>query len=153
MLPIFICIFAGCTSFIKKQETSQCEHTETVLKCVQYVKNYDGDTVTFNISGLHPIVGKNVSVRVRGVDTPEIKGTKPCEKQRAIEAKAMVHDLLKDAKSIELRNIQRGKYFRIVAEVYADGKSLADKLIEARLAYLYDGGRKLANVDWCKGIK
>jgi endonuclease YncB( thermonuclease family) len=47
---------------------------------------------------------------------------------------------------LELRNIQRGKYFRIVAEVYVDGKSLTESLIAAGLGYRYHGGKKKA---WC----
>ena len=39
-----------------------------------YVQNYDGDTVTFNLPGLHPIIGEKISIRVNGIDTPEIRG-------------------------------------------------------------------------------
>ena len=53
--------------------------------------------------------------------------------------------MLKTAKVIELRNIQRGKYFRIVADVYVDDKNLADILIKNNLALPYDGGTKR---DW-----
>ncbi len=38
--------------------------------------------------------------------------------------------------------MQRGKYFRIVADVYVDGNSLADELLQAELAKPYDGGKK-----------
>ena len=43
-----------------------------------YVRNYDGDTVTFNLPNLHPIIGENISIRVNSIDTPEINGK--CEK-------------------------------------------------------------------------
>ena len=43
----------------------------------------------------------------------------------------MVADILKDAEQINLKNMERGKYFRIAADVYVDGESLADMLIEA----------------------
>ena len=39
-----------------------------------YLRNYDGDTITFNLPGLHPIIGEEISIRVNGIDTPEIKG-------------------------------------------------------------------------------
>ena len=55
---------------------------------------------------------------------------------------------LRAAKKIELRNMKRGKYFRIVADVYVDGKSLGDMLIKRSLAVPYDGGHK--GKDWCK---
>jgi len=43
--------------------------------------------------------------------------------------------------------MKRGKYFRIVADVSIDGKSLAKSLINAKLAVIYDGGKKTK--DWC----
>ncbi len=44
--------------------------------------------------------------------------------------------------------MHRGKYFRIVADVYVDGKSLAESLIEANLGVPYYGKTKIK--DWCK---
>ena len=113
-----------------------------------YVRNYDGDTITFNLPNLHPIIGKKIAVRVNGIDTPEIRGKCGKEKYDAEQAKGMVEDLLKDAKRIDLKNLQRGKYFRIVADVYADGENLAEALIDSGMAVRYNGGKK--NARWCK---
>ena len=107
-----------------------------------YVRNYDGDTVTFNLPGLHPIIGKKINIRVNDIDTPEIRGKCDKEKYDAEQARDMVADILKDAEQITLKNLERGKYFRIVADVYADGENLADILIEAGMAVRYDGGKK-----------
>ena len=68
------------------------------------------------------------------------------EKRKAKEAQAMVQDVLNHAKDITLRDIERGKYFRIVATVVVDGRNLGDLLIDQKLAIPYDGGRK---VKWC----
>ena len=54
----------------------------------------------------------------------------------------MVEDFLKDAERIDLKNMGRGKYFRIVADVYADRESLAGVLIDAGMAVRYNGGKK-----------
>ena len=116
-------------------------------KCT-FIKNYDGDTITVNISDYPPIVGKNISIRVNGIDTPELRTKSDKEKELARTAKRLVNSLLKNAKVIELRNMQRGKYFRIVADVYYDGKSLADVLLKNKLAVEYDGGTKTK--DWSK---
>ena len=96
-----------------------------------YVRNYDGDTVTFNLPGLHPIIGEKISIRVNGIDTPEIRGKCEKEKYDVQQARDMVADILKDAEQIVLRNTERGKYFRIAADVIVDGESLGDMLIEA----------------------
>ena len=70
-----------------------------------YVRNYDGDTITFNLPGLHPIIGEKINIRVNGIDTPEIRGKCEKEKYDAKQAKEMVTDILKDAEQIELKNI------------------------------------------------
>ncbi len=112
-----------------------------------YLRNYDGDTVTFNLPGLHPIIGEKISIRVNGIDTPEIRGKCEKEKYDAKQAKEMVADILRDAEQITLKNLERGKYFRIVADVIADGEDLADMLVEAGMAVRYGGGRK--TYQWC----
>ena len=112
-----------------------------------YIRNYDGDTITFNLPGLHPIIGEKISIRVNGIDTPEIRGKCEKEKYDAKQAKEMVADILKDAEQIVLRNMERGKYFRIAADVIVDGESLGDTLIEAGMAVRYDGGKKTHR--WC----
>ena len=112
-----------------------------------YIRNYDGDTITFNLPGLHPIIGEKISIRVNSIDTPEIRGNCEKEKYDAKQAKEMVTDILKDAEQIVLRNMERGKYFRIAADVIVDGENLADVLIEAGMAVRYDGGKKTHK--WC----
>ena len=113
-----------------------------------YVRNYDGDTITFNLPNLHPIIGKKIRVRLNGLDTPEIRGKCDKEKYNAEQARDMVTDILKDAERIDLKNMGRGKYFRIVADVYVDGENLAEALIDSGMAVKYDGGKK--NARWCE---
>ena len=113
-----------------------------------YIRNYDGDTITFTLPGLHPIIGEKISIRVNGIDTPEIKGKCEKEKYDAQQAQQMVADILKDAEQITLKNMERGKYFRIAADVIVDGENLADVLIEAGMPVKYDGGKKTHK--WCE---
>jgi len=112
-----------------------------------YVSNYDGDTIKFDLPGLHPIIGNKINIRVNGIDTPEIRGKCEQEKYSAEQAREMVADILKDAEKIDLKNMERGKYFRIAADVFADGESLAEILVEAGVAIRYNGGKKTHN--WC----
>jgi len=60
----------------------------------------------------------------------------------------MVADILKDAEQITLKNMERGKYFRIAADVIVDGENFADVLIEAGMPVKYDGGKKTHK--WCE---
>lgn len=119
---------------------------------MKYIKNYDADTITVDIPGLHPLIGKKMNIRVRGVDTPEIRTKNKCEKEKGRHAKKLVKSLLKKAKRIDLVNIERGKYFRIVADVVLDGKNLTSYLVKNGLGYPYDGGTK-KKVNWCKSLK
>lgn len=127
---------------------ANCDHDATTFRCVNYVRNYDADTITFDIPGVHPLIGKNISVRVRHIDTPEIKGKLPCEKDAARTAKRLIENLLKNAKRIDLENVDKDKYFRILADVIVDGKPIKDILLKNNLAYAYEGETK-QKLNWC----
>jgi endonuclease YncB( thermonuclease family) len=107
---------------------------------------YDGDTFRVDIDSLPPIVGKNIPIRLNGVDTPEIQGKCQYEKDLALKARDFVRNKLVNAKEIKLSKLQRGKYFRVVADVYVDGISLEQELLDNELAYKYTGGKKSS---WC----
>jgi micrococcal nuclease len=111
-----------------------------------YVRNSDGDTIIFDLPGPHPL---RISIRVNGIDTPEINGKCEKEKYDAQQAQQMVADILMDAEQITLKNIVEGKYFELAADVYVDGDNLAGLLIVAGMAVIYDGERKAKN--WCEG--
>ena len=126
----------------------------------EYVRNYDGDTVTVDLVDLRDIdldgtyapLWDNIGIRVAGVDTPEIRGKCPEEKVLAKEAKALVKSVLKDAEFIAIRNAKRGKYFRIVGDIIIEPGTdaeinLKDILLDANLAVPYNGGRKTKS--WC----
>ena len=103
---------------------------------------YDGDTFRVDIDSLPPIVGKNIPIRLNGVDTPEIRGKCQYEKDLALKARDFVRNKLVNAKEIKLSKLQRGKYFRVVADVMIDGVSLEQELLDNELAYKYTGGKK-----------
>ena len=109
---------------------------------------YDGDTLRVTVHDWPPLFGRSIPVRVRGVDTPEIRGRCPYEKRKAIAARDFVRRHLFTSQSIVLRDVTRGKYFRIVAEIWADGRNVNQVLINVNLAVKYFGGKKIK--DWCK---
>ena len=79
---------------------------------------------------------------MNGIDTPEMRDKRPEIKALAQKAKRFTKVNLKGGETVMLKNMQRGKYFRIVADVYIDGKNLAESPIAAGLAKPYDGGKK-----------
>ena len=99
-----------------------------ILSPDQVVDVYDGDTFKIDLPSMHPLFGDDISIRLFGVDTPEMRGTTDEVKALAMQAQQVTEKALKEASKIELRNPQRGKYFRIICEVWIDGESLADML-------------------------
>jgi micrococcal nuclease len=154
-LPILLLavILSGCTRQSLKDPSSDlpvgCTHDRTSFRCVKFISNYDADTITVDIPGVPPLIGEKVSVRIRGIDSAERRGKDHCEIRAAEQARQMVGLILASAKRIDLVNIGRDKYFRILADVEADGTSIAKQLIKSGLGVVYDGGKK-QRVDWCK---
>ena len=107
---------------------------------------YDGDTFRVNIKGFPAIIGDRMSVRINGIDTPELRGK--CEREKVLERKAKQFTVrkLRTGKSIILKNIKRGKYFRLIADVYIDGINLGEQLIKQGHAVRYKGKTKIS---WC----
>ena len=105
----------------------------------QIVEVYDGDTFKVDLPGMHALFGDDLSIRVLAIDTPEMKGTSDEVKALAMQAREVTEKALLGGTKIELRNVQRGKYFRVVAEVWIDGESLADTLKAEGLAKDYNG--------------
>jgi micrococcal nuclease len=153
LILIIVCLFCVCTRQSVKEASPElvtaCSHETTAFRCVKFVSNYDADTITVNIPGVPPLIGDRISVRIRGIDSAERRTKNACESASAEKARQMVHQILSSAKRIDLVNIGRDKYFRILADVEADGKSIATKLIETGLGVHYDGGKK-QRTDWCK---
>ncbi len=87
----------------------------------------DGDT--FEIAG--------EKIRIRGVDTPEMKSKSEVERRAAQAAKDELERLLGTGYSIN--RLGRDKYGRTVGEVYNRDGEIAEQLIEAGRgkAYLY----------------
>lgn len=132
-----------------ESQIQSCTHTATELNCVTYLNNYDDDTIKVDIPSLHPLMSESISERIRGIDAAEIRAKSSCEKRAAELAREFVKKKLKNATRIDLINIGRDKYFRILDDVMVDGEPIGDQLLRQNLAYAYDGKTK-ANIDWCQ---
>ncbi len=107
---------------------------------------YDGDTCYITMPAL-PTELKNMSVRILGIDTPEIRGK--CDKEKALaqKAKEFANNAFKNAKTIEYKNLEWDKYGgRVLADVYLDGVLYSKQLIKSGLARPYSGEEKKS---WC----
>lgn len=98
------------------------------------VSCFDGDTFRVDVDTWPQLFGRKIPVRVRGINCPERSSKDPEQSLIAVNAHAFTKSALLNAKQILLVNVQRGKYFRLVADVYLDGQSLSESLVSAGLA-------------------
>ena len=118
------------------------------IKQGRVIKCYDGDTIT--IASYLPYKNSELykfSVRINGIDCPEIKSKCVSEKECAQIAKKCVEDKILH-KMVRLENVSLEKYGRILADVYIDKVSMGDYLVEQRLAVKYEGGTKKSPNNW-----
>lgn len=116
------------------------------------IKVYDADTITiasklpYDASPMY-----RLSVRLNGIDAPEIKGKgiSDEEKESAKLARDFVSNLVFN-KFVRLENIQSEKYGRILADVFVGDIHLNELLIKERYAVKYDGGTKKKPQSWEK---
>lgn len=62
----------------ESKRTRNCHHDKTSFRCISYISNYDGDTAKFLIPGANKLIDENVSVRINGVDTAEMRTKNGC---------------------------------------------------------------------------
>jgi len=112
------------------------------------IKVYDGDTITIASKLPYPnSLLYRFSVRLNGIDCPEIKGKTDNEKRCAQVAKKLMSDLVLE-KVVILKNVQTEKYGRILADVYINDIHVNQYMLDKRVAVKYDGGTKIVPKDW-----
>jgi micrococcal nuclease len=119
---------------------------EYLGKCISV---YDGDTVTVAFKPFHkdgnidPGGIYKYSIRLTGIDTPEIRTKNENEKKEAIA----IRDILRGKILNKFVIIKCGgfdKYGRLLGDIYNEDQSIHYNswLIEQGYAYKYDGGTK-----------
>ena len=132
-------------------ETITYKDTETFIPQIRFakvIKVYDGDTITvaaklpFKESAIY-----RFSVRLRSIDSPEIKGQSEKECELAIVARDALHSLI-FGKIIELRHNGKEKYGRLLADLYVNDLHVNKWMVNNGYAVKYDGGRKVRGDGW-----
>jgi len=97
----------------------------------QSTRVVDGDTIDFRVD-LGFGVYMALRVRLRGVDTPELRSRNAAERAHAQEAAALVRAELDSRPDVTLKTYKdrTGKYGRYLADViFSNGDSLVEMLI------------------------
>jgi micrococcal nuclease len=100
---------------------------------------YDGDTFYVNLVDVPDIFGKNIGIRLKGIDAPEMRNSDACNLHLAKISKSYLETRLRKANKIVLRSLSRDKYFRLVAVVYVDGSNINAEMLSKGLANPYTG--------------
>lgn len=109
------------------------------------IRVHDGNTFTATVFP-YPLISIIAKVLVLQIDTPEIIGKCPLERQLALEARDFVRNLILN-KKVTLEIFGYDSYGRISADVTTpDGKSLRELLLDTGLAVEWDPNNK---EDWC----
>ena len=110
----FICLLLSAfLLLITVEATSEIKDNRHSLRVI------DGDTFEF----------KGVKIRIRGVDTPELKTKSEIEKQLALEAKYELERLL--SQGFKYVETNKDKYGRTVADVFVGTENVAESLIKS----------------------
>ena len=107
----------------------------------------DGDTVRVTVRIWHD-QDVHTSIRLRGIDTPELRARCARERELALAAKAALVEMLPAGSTITLTNLRPDKYGgRFDADARtADGRDPAAELIAQGHARAYGGEARLG---WC----
>ena len=128
-----------CGSFANGDDRVEKYPDVTVSR---FQRAIDGDTFVCDIDEHSAIAGKNISIRLRGINTPELKDKDPEIRKQAYQEKDRLESLLVNAKVIQLKNLGRDKYFRIDADVYVDDKNILDRLNQKYLIQPSEDNRR-----------
>ena len=108
----------------------------------------DGDTVVMTVT-IWPGLSWSGSVRINGIDTPEMRGRCPLERAQARAARELLVEMLDRAKAVTVHAPKHGMYAgRVVATVEADGADVAPVLIKSGFARPYGGNGP--RPQWCR---
>ena len=112
------------------------------------IKVYDGDTLTIAAKLPHdssPVY--RLSVRLTGIDTPEIKGTTAREKELAKASRTALSEHIL-GKIVYLEDVSTEKYGRLLATVFYENTNINQWMLDNKYAVPYDGGTKQRPEEW-----
>lgn len=97
-------------------------------------KVYDGDTITCNIDVGFDLVLNDKRLRLREVDTPEIRTRDLQEKKKAYEARDFVRNKIAEVNHIiYIKTHKAGKFGRYITDVWLNKEDAENGLWETTL--------------------
>lgn len=119
---------------------------ENVVEKKDYVYNalvkkvVDGDTIDVLID-MGFFIYHEQRLRLNGINTMETNDPDPVRRESAMKAKQYVMNKILD-KIVVIQTYRTDKYGRFLADVYVDGSSINQQLLNENLAVPYTGGKR-----------
>lgn len=126
------------------------ENEKSQASGVKVLRVIDGDTIEVEADYLPSQLGKKLSVRILGVDTPEKGSRAKCSNENllSLKAKLFTEQEVRKARVIRLEIKKWDKYGgRVLGDIILDEKRLSELLIKHGHGIRYYGERKIK--DWC----
>ena len=126
------------------------DNTDPFQPDVRYgkvIKVYDGDSITIAAKPYANYPVYRFSIRLNGIDTPELRTSNENEKKHGIIARDALKEKILD-KIVTLKNVDSEKYGRLLADIYLGDENICQWMIEQNYAIRYDGGTKVKPKEW-----
>lgn len=131
-------IIALTTAAVHAQSLNQNGRTTHVGRCydADVVRVYDADTIWANLYLGFDVALAGQSVRILGIDAPEVRGP---EQERGIIARDALRARLPQGTQIDIctDGRERDNFGRILAHIFLDGEDLGQWLLEQGLVAPY----------------
>lgn len=121
-----------CTSMVQAQDIMR-----NYIYEVEVVSVYDGDTITVDIDLGFSIWIKDKSLRLYGLDAPEVRGS---TRERGLAVRDWLRAKISQGRAIVIESIkdEPDKYGRYLAVLYVDGVNINQQMLDERLAIPYN---------------
>ena len=126
LLACALCLMSGCSTV--SEQTMPAERTVFPKRFVLDKSNDLKETISGNafvasLPGIHPVFGETLTIRVRGLYAESIKEKDPKKATLAFDQRLAFKRALEDARTVELRNLERGEGgFWVWADLYLNGR-------------------------------
>jgi len=103
-------------------------------KCIRVI---DGDTIVAEVDlGFNTYT--KVSVRLEGIDAPEVRTRNLEEKQRGLASKKYLEDVFSIEKDFILESKELDKYGRCLGVIYLGDVNVNEEMVEEGMAQVYE---------------
>ena len=115
---------------------------DNYIRKAKVLSVYDGDTMTLLVDcGYYTL--RKITVRLLGVDTPEIRTKNKEEKERGIITRDWVRSMTLN-EEVMVKSIKngKGKFGRFLCEIYVGNICINKELVKRGMATSYWGGKR-----------